>query len=90
MAEKKDGKARAKSEEPGFDERLGRLEELVRELEEGGLELEPAIERYQEGVALLKDCHGLLARYQRQVEELGREAEEALAPFRGDPDADDE
>ena len=43
-------------DEPGFDARLARLEALVAELEEGELGLEPAIERYQEGVELLQRC----------------------------------
>jgi len=70
----------------GFDEKLGRLEALVAELEQGGLGLEPAIERYQEGIQLLKACHGALATYRRRVEELTREAEAAMKPFEGDPD----
>jgi exodeoxyribonuclease VII small subunit len=76
----------ARTNSGGFDERLGRLEALVAELEQGGLGLEPAIERYQEGIQLLKDCHGALATFRRRVEELTREAEAAMRPFEGDPD----
>ena len=76
----------AQKTEGGFDEKLGRLEALVGELEQGGLGLEPAIERYQEGIGLLKECHGALAAYRRRVEELTREAEVAMRPFEGDPD----
>ena len=72
---------------PGFDEQLVRLEAIVAELERGELSLEPAIERYQEGIELLKGCHGLLQGYRRRVEELSGEAEAALSPFAGDPDA---
>jgi len=71
---------------PSFDDRLSRLETLVGELEQGGLELEPAIERYQEGIELLKDCHGTLERYRKRVEELSSDAEETLRSFEGDPD----
>lgn len=74
-------------DEPTFEARLQRLEELVEALEEGGLELEPAIERYQEGIQLLKECHGVLATYRQRVEELTGEAEAALEPFAADPDA---
>jgi exodeoxyribonuclease VII small subunit len=59
----------------GFDERLERLEGIVRALEEGGLTLEQSIERYREGVALLAGCRALLERYRGQVEELGKIAE---------------
>jgi exodeoxyribonuclease VII small subunit len=69
-----------------FDAKLGRLEEIVGELEQGGLGLEPAIERYQEGIQLLKECHGALETYRRRVEELTREAEAAMRPFEDDPD----
>ena len=70
----------------GFDARLERLEEIVVALEEGGLELEGALERYREGVSLLKGCREELDRYRRQVEELTRDAEASLRPFEGDPD----
>ena len=69
-----------------FDDKLGRLEVLVGELEQGGLGLEPAIERYQEGLQLLKECHRALETYRKRVEELTREAEAAMRPFEGDPD----
>ena len=77
------------AEEPGFDQRLEELEGIVAELEEGGLGLEPAIERYQRGIELLKGCHGTLERYSQRVEELTKEAEGVLRPFEDDPDADE-
>lgn len=73
--------------EVGFDARLQRLEEIVQGLEEGDLGLEPAIERYREGVALLKGCRDILGGYKRQVDELTQEAESAVRPYSGDPDA---
>jgi exodeoxyribonuclease VII small subunit len=78
----------AKQGESGgaFDDKLERLEKIVGELEQGGLGLEPAIERYQEGIQLLKECHGALETYRRRVEELTRDAEAAMRPFEGDPD----
>jgi exodeoxyribonuclease VII small subunit len=72
--------------QPSFDERLARLETIVGELERGDLGLEPAIERYQEGIDLLKECHTLLAGYRRRVEELTAEAEQSLQPYGRDPD----
>ncbi|HED64343.1 MAG TPA: exodeoxyribonuclease VII small subunit [Planctomycetes bacterium] len=73
-------------EEPSFDARLERLEAIVAELEDGGLGLEEAIARYQEGIEHVKLCHGTLAGFRKQVEELSREADAALRPFDGDPD----
>ena len=74
--------------EPDFDQRLDRLEAIVNELEGGGLGLEAAIERYQEGIEHLKLCHARLAGYKQRVEELTGEAEQILRPFAGDPDAE--
>jgi exodeoxyribonuclease VII small subunit len=83
------GKAKAPEgpEEPDFDTRLARLEALVCELEEGGLGLEAAIERYREGVQLLAGARDQLAGYRKQVEELTQGALDALKPYPGDPDA---
>jgi exodeoxyribonuclease VII small subunit len=83
----------AAGSEPSFDERLARLEAIVAELENGGIALEPAIERYQEGVGLLKSCRAILDGYRKRVEELSAGAEGAesvLAPYAGDPDAEED
>ena len=71
-----------------FDERLTRLEGIVSELENGDLGLEPAIERYTAGIELLKSCHATIEAQRARVEELTADAERALRPFDGDPDAE--
>ena len=76
----------AAKQEPTFDERLERIESLVADLEQGDLGLESAIDRYQEGIALLKDCHGILSGFRKRVEELTGEAEASLAAYSEDPD----
>ncbi len=73
--------------ELNFDQRLARLEALVGELESGDLGLEPSIERYQAGVELLKQCYAQLQSFRQRVEELSAEADAALKPYAGDPDA---
>lgn len=79
-------KADSEGQEPDFDARLARLEAIVSEMEEGGLGLEGAIGRYEEGVSLLKGCRELLAGYKRQVEELTRGAQASLEAYEDDPD----
>lgn len=76
--------------EEGFDQRLQRLEAIVAELERGELGLEPALERYQQGIALLRQCHAQLASYRARVQELSAENPGGLAPYAADPDAEDE
>lgn len=66
--------AAARASEVPFDERLRALEAIAQELEQGELGLEHSIERYQQGVELLRTCHAQLALYQARVEELARDA----------------
>ena len=74
--------------EPGFDARLERLEEIVGDLEGGELSLEGSLELYREGVELLQRCRVDLQGFRKQVEELSAQAEAALQPYADDPDAE--
>ena len=81
---KKPAKKGGKPSAPRFDQSLGRLEEIVAELEQGGVGLEDSLEQYKEGVALLKGCRDQLAGFRAQVEEL---TADGTRPYAGDPDA---
>ena len=83
-----DVQGKGAAEEEGFDARLAALERIVQELEQGGLGLEAAIGRYQQGIELLRSCHGTLERTRKRVEELSLDAEGALRPLAHDPDFD--
>jgi len=56
--------------QPTFEQALKRLEEIVHLLEEGDVGLGEALERYEEGVKLLRQSHELLQGAQRQIELL--------------------
>lgn len=58
------------SNSPSFEEALQRLETIVHELEDGKVGLAEALERYEQGVKLLKQCYGLLERAERRIELL--------------------
>lgn len=53
-----------------FEEALAELEAIVHDLEEGQIGLAEALGRYEKGVRLLKQCHGLLEDAQRRIELL--------------------
>ncbi len=57
-------------EQPSFEEALGQLEGIVRQLEEGELGLDEALARYEDGVKLLRRCHQLLEKAERRIELL--------------------
>jgi exodeoxyribonuclease VII small subunit len=53
---------------PRFEESFARLEALVGEMERGELELEQLLERFEEGVRLVKHCNEFLRQAQLRVE----------------------
>ena len=56
--------------EPGFDQILARLREVVTRLESGELSLEQSLQIYEEGVQLARKGQGLLASAEKRVELL--------------------
>jgi exodeoxyribonuclease VII small subunit len=56
--------------EPTFEEALARLEKIVAQLEDGRTDLAASLAGYEEGVKLLRKCHGLLERAERRIEIL--------------------
>ena len=79
------GDKSAPAAEPGFDESLARLEEIVGLLDQESLGLEDALAKYKEGVELLRRCQATLASFQKQVEELST-GDGTTRPYGGDPD----
>lgn len=53
-----------------FEEALTKLEKVVRELEDGNIPLEKALELFAEGISLSKFCHGALEDAERRISVL--------------------
>ncbi|MDR3232660.1 MAG: exodeoxyribonuclease VII small subunit [Planctomycetaceae bacterium] len=53
-----------------FEESLQRLEEILALLQDGNTDLGTALERYEEGVGLLKNCTAILENAQQKIEIL--------------------
>ena len=58
------------SKASSFEESMGRLEDVVSSLEAGDLPLDAALERYEEGVALVRTCRGALEGAELRVRRL--------------------
>jgi exodeoxyribonuclease VII small subunit len=74
--------------DPGFDQILARLREVVVRLESGELSLEQSLQIYEEGVALARRGQQLLASAEKRVEILvsasgasGASGDVAIVPF---------
>lgn len=50
-----------------FEQSLLELERVVRELEDGQLGLDEALARYEQGVGLIKHCHGKLRQAEQRI-----------------------
>jgi len=54
--------------EPGFDEKLARLEAIVKQLEGGESSLDDAVRLFKEGKILAAECEALLKGSQEQID----------------------
>ena len=62
-------------EELSFEESMNKLEELVKKLEEGNLDLDERIKIYSEAVKLKERCRKILDESERKVEILMNSAD---------------
>ena len=72
-----------------FEESLARLSQIVEAIEYGDTSLEDAIKLYKEGLGLAQNCGDTLGKYEAEVLQLQKDANEAftLVPF-GEPATD--
>lgn len=56
-----------------FESALKKLEEIVKELEEGELTLEKSLERYEQGVRLARFCNAKLNEAEARIEMLQKD-----------------
>ena len=58
-----------------FEASMQRLEEIVRQLEQGNVPLEASLKLFQEGTALVKSCTALLDGAEQQMVKLMKTAD---------------
>lgn len=69
------------SPQPGFEQALAELEQLVSQMEAGSLPLEASVAAYQRGSELVKYCATQLDQVEHQVKVLDGDM---LKPFQAD------
>jgi len=62
--------AKKEKQKQTFEDALKRLEEVLDSLEHGNLNLEESVKAFEEGVGLVRFCHGRLDEVERRVELL--------------------
>ena len=58
-----------------FEQSMEDLEKIVKELEGGDLPLEKALKRFEQGMALSKQCSQMLDQTERKVSQLIKDSE---------------
>ncbi len=78
--------------EPKFEKDLERLEQTVEALEAGGLSLDDALKRFEEGVKLARRCEKALTDAERKIEILTKDAQGEIVaePFADEPGSEAE
>ncbi len=69
---------------PSFEGALSQLQQIVHDLEEGELGLEPSLARFEEGIKLLRNCYLILEQAEQKIEILtGQDAagNQLTSPF---------
>lgn len=56
--------------QPGFEQSLTALQQIVEQLEKGDLPLEDALARFEQGVGLVRECQQALSEAEQKVQIL--------------------
>ena len=85
MAEKKPKDDIAKL---SFEESIKRLKTIVDKIEQGEIPLQDSLERYEQGMALIKHCRTILQQAEKRIEKISKEqpSPQGRAPKQTDPD----
>ena len=59
-----------------FETSLMNLEKIVTELESGELSVEDSLERYKQGIDLIKNCNDLISNAEKEVAKLTKDFKE--------------
>ena len=70
------------AEKIDFEASLGKLEQLVNQMEEGDLSLEASLKAFEQGMKLTRECQQALADAEQKINLLlERDGEPATEPF---------
>ncbi len=61
-----------------FEEALKQLETIAEQIERGTIGLEESIDRYEEGMALVKQCRDILSKAELKIQQLQQRADGTL------------
>ncbi len=63
-----------------FEQSIGELEEIVRQLEKGELTLEDSLKQFEKGIGLARHCQSVLEQAQQKIETLTTQSASESSP----------
>jgi exodeoxyribonuclease VII small subunit len=74
-----------------FEQKLARVEQIVKDLEGGNVDLARATQLFKEGKTLIRECDALLKNAETTIKEVDRALEEqSTTPFASNEDLENE
>jgi exodeoxyribonuclease VII small subunit len=73
-------KSKSDEKQPTFAQAIEQLETIITEIEDGEVDLEESIERYEKGIALIKSCRTILAQAEQKIQKLTEADSGQLTP----------
>lgn len=66
---------RNKTKEENLESMLAKLESITKEMEDENMDLDSALQKYEEGVGLYRKCRAILERAETKIEMIKRDDE---------------
>jgi len=87
MAEKK---TKSNVSKLNFEDSIKRLKEIVEQIEQGEIPLQDSLEQYEQGMALIKHCRGILQQAEKRIEKISKIEQGGPETADEETDAEDE
>jgi exodeoxyribonuclease VII small subunit len=59
--------------EMSFEDSIKELTNIVRKIEQGQIPLQDSLEQYEKGMALIKQCRGILEKAEKRIEKISEQ-----------------
>ena len=63
-----------------FEDSIKRLKEIVDKIEQGEIPLQDSLEQYEQGMALIKHCRGILQQAETRIEKISKAPQDEPEP----------
>ncbi|UCD51660.1 MAG: exodeoxyribonuclease VII small subunit [Phycisphaerales bacterium] len=73
-----------------FEDSIKRLKAIVEQIEQGEILLQDSLEQYEQGMALIKHCRGILQQAEKRIEKISKTDQDEPKPADEEADAEAE